>query len=92
MKNWTHSYCVWSDVKDEIERQDQRFGKDHDSRLDHNDVLWSLILGEEYGEVQKQTLENLFVKKDIPHLREELIQVIAVAVQWIMAIDQRTSQ
>ena len=46
--------------------------------------LRTAILGEEFGEVCKAYLES-----DNTSLREELIQVAAVAVRWIEAIEAK---
>ncbi len=43
----------------------------------------TLVLGEEFGEVCRAVLEG-----DEANLREELIQVAAVAVAWVEAIDR----
>lgn len=43
----------------------------------------SVVLGEEFGEVCKAVLEHT------PNLRDELIQVAAVAVAWAEAIDRK---
>jgi len=56
------------------------------------------VLGEEVGEVARAMLERGFVPKHLvgevdaigdPELRSELIQVAAVAVAWVEAIDRR---
>jgi len=63
----------------EMGMQDIKWG--HDRDLDAG--LWYLILGEEFGEVGKAVLEN------DENLREELIQVAAVAIQWIEMLDRQ---
>lgn len=52
----------------------------------------SMVLGEEYGEVCTAALEATGLSFDLhqPHLRKELIQVAAVAVAWIEALDKDT--
>jgi len=44
---------------------------------------WRLILAEEVAEA--------FAEGDVRKLRAELLQVAAVAVQWVEAIDRRTA-
>jgi len=49
---------------------------------------WMAILGEEYGEACKEAVELTFGKGDFPLLREELVQIAAVAVAIIEQIDE----
>jgi NTP pyrophosphatase (non-canonical NTP hydrolase) len=51
----------------------------------HTDDRWAVIEGEEFGEVCRAIFEG----DNIEHLREELVQVAAVAVAWIEDIDAR---
>lgn len=51
---------------------------------DHSDGDWCLILMEEVGEAAQDAL-----KGHLQLLRQELIQVAAVAVAWIEALDRR---
>lgn len=48
-----------------------------------------LVLGEEVGEVANAILEAGYGNGATRHLREELVQVAAVAVAWVEAIDAR---
>jgi hypothetical protein len=52
-----------------------------------------LVLGEEVGEVANAVLEAGYGNSasDDAHLREELVQVAAVAVAWVEAIDARNA-
>lgn len=68
---------IYSDIDAERARQDEKWGVDRHL----NPLLWLAILAEEFGEVAKDTLENC------PNLREELVQVAAVAVAWVEDID-----
>lgn len=52
--------------------------------LDASHPRWLAILGEEYGEV----CETLNYDKDSAGLRDELIDLIAVASSWISALDR----
>jgi len=45
-------------------------------------LMWNAILGEEVGEVARAILES-----DRENLREELIQVATVCLNWIEKID-----
>lgn len=65
----------------ERERQDMKWGS---QRHLHDDV-WNRILGEEVGEVAKALNEQ----EPIENLRAELVQVAAVCVAWIEALDTR---
>ena len=84
-------------VAQERARQDGLWGEQN-----HESGLWALILGEEFGEACKSSLQVRFDMtwadtgmteeeyRDIlvKHLRSELIQVAAVSVAWVEAIDR----
>jgi hypothetical protein len=59
-------------------RQLDKFGNQDHKR----DDAWALILGEEYGEVCKDILDGR-------NVRTELVQLAAVAIAWIEAVDAR---
>ena len=63
------------DVANEMARQDKKFGP----KRHLPSTLWGVVLGEEYGETCEAILDAHFDPSAIPHLREELIQVIAVS-------------
>ena len=65
----------------EREKQDQKWGADRALTY----YQWLPILAEEVGEVARAMLE----REPNERLREELVQVAAVAVAWMEAIDQR---
>lgn len=70
---------VLADVNQERVRQDILWGvQDHD--IDH----WVVILGEEFGEVCRAAFEKL----PSARLREEIIQVAAVAVAMVESLDR----
>jgi NTP pyrophosphatase (non-canonical NTP hydrolase) len=69
---------VLKDVVAERARQDAKWG----SQRHLPDLLWHAILSEEVGECAKAILE-----RDRENLRTELIQVAAVAVATVEAID-----
>lgn len=69
---------VVSDVLAERRRQIEKWGVQT-----HAPGQWSLILGEEYGEVCQAALESA-------NLREELVQVAAVALAWAEQLDRES--
>ena len=73
-------------IAKECDRQDELWGKQ-----DHNDFIWLAILGEEVGEAANAVLDDRF-GHDKGNLREELIQIAAVTVQWLMAIECRLEE
>lgn len=74
---------VLDEVQLERESQDAKWGVQ-----DHDHGLWSLILGEEFGEVCKAANELHWSGAPFDDLRMELIQVAAVAVSWVERIDR----
>lgn len=83
---------IFQEITDERERQDKKFPGQWESYRNSfacGGVLWrdaaretGVILGEEFGEVCHAINEN-----DDDNLREELIQVAAVAVAMVEALD-----
>ena len=92
------------EVLSERDRQDARFGEQNhpdgtgsasdgkradaaralcDSSTKHGSLTWKEVLDEEVREA--------FAESDPPRLREELIQVAAVAAAWAEAIDRRAT-
>lgn len=72
---------VFGDVAMERGRQDTKWGgRPGIDRRD--DATYAAVLGEEFGEVCKAWLE-----RDMDNLREELVQVAAVAVAWVEELD-----
>ncbi len=61
-------------------------------RQDHGPLEWVGILGEEFGEVSKAAIEHHFNGKPIAEYRAELIQVAAVAVAAVEALDRSTGK
>jgi NTP pyrophosphatase (non-canonical NTP hydrolase) len=86
---------VLFEVETERMRQDAKWGEQN-----HSNELWMAILTEEVGEAAQALLDSRYkvvnparYTPDVDaHLREELVQVAAVAVAWIEAIDRRASQ
>ena len=75
------------DILDEIYgerlRQLNKWGEQN-----HGVADWILILAEEFGEASKEANEVRFRSKDPSEYRAELIQVAAVAVAAIEALDR----
>lgn len=65
----------------ERRRQDQKWGPQN-----HEDAFWFQILMEEVGEAAKASLN-----REKAETREELIQVAAVAIAFVEAIDRRST-
>jgi hypothetical protein len=75
---------IYTDIGTERARQDAKWGSQR--HLPWGE--WSMILGEEYGEACQEMLNNRFGgNKHLSELREELIQVAAVSVAIIEAVD-----
>ncbi len=72
---------LW-EIEQERKRQDEKWGIQN-----HHSLYWSAILGEECGEVCKALLDTPEYGNH-RRIREELIQVAAVAVAWIEYIDR----
>jgi hypothetical protein len=101
--NWTPTVSVLAEIKAERQRQAEKWGEQNfpdgtnTSQADrrfadearqicklhalYDKVTWRDILSEEVLEA--------FAEDDPRKLRAELIQVAAVAVQWVEAIDRR---
>lgn len=82
---------IIADIVAERTKQDEKWGIQ-----DHNFTTWLVILMEEVGEFSKAYLEFLFAKttladkqKQIVNVREELIQVCAVAVAMVECFDRK---
>lgn len=76
----SYRMAVLRDVSRERTSQDQKWGEQN-----HTLLYWLGILGEEYGEVCKAVIEHL----SVDDVREELVQVAAVAVAAIEYIDRQ---
>lgn len=78
-----NAYEVLSEVVQERINQEEKWGPQN-----HSPLLWLGILGEEFGEVSKAVIEMHFDGSDASKIREELIQVAAVAVAAIESLDR----
>lgn len=74
---------ILEEIVEERERQDKKWGPQR-----HNWPLWAVILGEEYGEVCKAICDIHFEEGKVEQVREELIQLAAVAVAITQHIDE----
>lgn len=83
-----HGYdgALRAEVAREIERQDAKWGEQN-----HSDEICLLVLTEEVGEVAKAILERRaeFDTRPPDQMREEIVQVAAVAMQWLDCMDRR---
>ena len=75
---------IYTDISIERDAQDAKWGSQF-----HSMPVWSAILTEECGEVAEAALQVHFHGESdyLAHLREELIQVAAVAVHIVEKID-----
>lgn len=77
---------VWEDIRRERERQDKRWGSPGPRNLGHD--RWSLVLQEELGEVAMAVLDQ----QPEQAVYDELVQVAAVAVAWLEAMEWKRSR
>lgn len=78
---------VLEDVAEERQNQIARWGKQR-----HSPFYWLAILTEEVGEVAKEIADGRVQPFDAGAYREELVQVAAVAVAAIEALDATTEE
>lgn len=74
--------AVLKELHHERNNQDREYGNNR--VLPHGD--WSLLVGEELGEVAKAILEG-----NVTHARSELVQAGALIVAWVESIDNESS-
>lgn len=74
-------------VQAERERQRAKWGNDHDP----GDGVLLAVLMEEVGEVARELCDQWPAKAKGQNLETELIQVAAVACQWIETLQRRRS-
>ena len=72
-------------VEEERRRQDERWGEQN-----HTQEKWYAILGEEFGEVGRAINEASHT--DYKNLREELVQVAAVAIAAVECLDREQTK
>jgi NTP pyrophosphatase (non-canonical NTP hydrolase) len=74
---------IYRDIDAERDRQESLYG----DQL-HSWPIWAAILSEETGEVSEACLQVHWHEENaLAHLREELVQVAAVAVQMLEKLD-----
>ena len=67
----------------ERERQNATWGEQN-----HDAYTWLAILGEEFGELSQAILHDTFGGKAAGSMRNELVQLVAVGVQWLECIER----
>lgn len=80
---------ILADVSEEMEDQRKQWGDQSGHTPDH----WAVILGEEFGEVCRAVWDLGQSRTPNPRLfrqqlRDELIQVAAVACSWVEVLDR----
>ena len=75
---------VLEEVEAALAYQDVKWG----TRQHHSPARWSLILLEEVGEAAKEANELEFRTGSVDDLRYELLQVAAVACEWVSDLDR----
>ncbi|ASS76844.1 hypothetical protein CIG75_19115 [Tumebacillus algifaecis] len=82
---------VLQSIAEERARQDAKWGEQN-----HDPIVWIGILGEEFGELSQAVLETHFdngpterLKGGYENMRAEAVQVAAVAVAMIEALDRQ---
>lgn len=74
---------IYRDIDEERERQERKWGPQL-----HSWPVWAAILAEESGEVAEACLQAHWQEEGgLDHLREELVQAAAVAVQMLEKLD-----
>ena len=71
------------DILFERRRQEERWGQQN-----HNPFTYLTILGEEYGEACQAALHDRFGGHHAGELREEMVQVAAVALAIVECLDR----
>ena len=75
--------AVFEAVALERLRQEMKWGQQN-----HDPYRWLAILSEEIGEAAQAALHDEFGGRAAGTLRDELVQVAAVAISWIECIDR----
>lgn len=82
-------YGIIDDILEERERQDEKWGPPSIPDLrNRHPFHWLGILMEEVGEVAEEIVENPSMPVWSPEMRREVVQVAAVAVSWLEAMDR----
>lgn len=75
------------DILAERVQQDEKWGVQ-----DHDPILWTAILTEEVGEFAKAAMHATFGGPDADKMREEAVQVAAVALAIIECLDRKPTE
>lgn len=78
---------IIDDINIERQRQNDKWGQQ-----DHDDYRWLAILTEEVGELSQSILHDEFGGYASGTTEAELIQIAAVAVQWLECMRRRKVQ
>jgi hypothetical protein len=81
------TFDVVDEVLQECGHQDAKWGEQN-----HMPPEWFAILGEEFGEVAKETVNITFAHPWSTNYRMELIQTAAVAIRMVEAYDRRVKE
>ena len=87
----THLQDIVADIAAEHIRQREKHGDESCQDLPAGHRAWLPILVEEVGEVATE-VANLDPGHEPVDLRKELVQVAAVTIAWIAAIDREAEQ
>lgn len=83
---------IYRSIDEERDSQDKKWGDIHVQAPNRTPAEWATILGEEFGESCQEFLRLTFDKENISkhrqNLKEELVQVAAVAVVILEAIEE----
>jgi len=74
---------ILAQVTNEVLAQDEKWGVQ-----DYNNAVWALILDEKFGKAWQAALQHS-PGTDKNDVRAEIVQIAAVAVNWIACIDRR---
>ena len=78
--------AIYSAISTERKRQEDKFPGRTVAHPDHlTDPERLFVLVEEVGEVARAIRNKLYPRREPQNLREELVQVAAVAVAWLEA-------
>lgn len=74
---------IIDEIATERQRQDDKWGEQN-----HDNYRWLTILAEEVGELSRAIIDNEFGGRAAGTERTELIQVVAVGIQWLECMDR----
>jgi NTP pyrophosphatase (non-canonical NTP hydrolase) len=79
---------IFEDVDGECAEQEEKWGVNA-KRAEQPASLWYIVLAEEVGEAARVICDawNALNPEQLEALRDELVQIAAVAVSWIQALD-----